>query len=173
MKRLLIVILALAFLTACASTQPGAAPADSGDSGDELNIDDISEAFTSNIPVKCTVNIEGSMAELWLKGESYRVEASAEGQKAVSIFNGRMMYTWEETSKQGFMMDLDKMKELAEEMGEEPPETGGYTKDDLEALGKDVRCTRTNIPDSMFAKPSGIQFQDMTEMMEQMMTAYS
>ena len=169
MRRLLVLILTLAFLTACSAPQPGAAPA----TGDGIDISDISEAFTANAPVKCTINIEGNDADLWLKGETYRIEASSNNQKAVSIFDGHVMYTWEETSRQGFMIDLDRMKELAEELGEEPPETGGYTREDLEALGSDVKCSRTTLPAGIFEKPSDIYFQDFTEMLEQMMTIES
>ncbi len=162
--------------TSGTSTQDQTAQQDSGETEDldEQTASDyeneIAEAMALGKEVKCTMKVEGMTQEMWIKNEkNIRVESSIQGQKAVMVYNDKIVYQWMEGQNTGFTFDLEKMEESAEDIqttGIQEPQS----VEDISNVAVSIDCEATSIDDSLVSKPSDIEFTDFNEYIEQMMS---
>jgi hypothetical protein len=93
---------------------------------------------------------------------------SAEEVIGHSLTVGDMMYMW--GAKTGMKMDLKKMEQIAEDLGEEAneeePDTWEDMVSDWDEQNIDYKCTEKRFSDADFTAPSDVEFQDLTAFME-------
>lgn len=101
-----------------------------------------------------------SSGEMWIDGELFKQDITTEGNIVHSIGDGEYMYMWgSDVPSIKIPMNL---REIAKEAADTPP-TGPSGPDmDIEY---NYDCEPMSIPSSMFVPPSGIEFQDIGEMM--------
>ena len=124
----------------------------------------IADALKRGTAMKCTWTYEGDTATFYIKGNKYRGDmTSAEGEKTGYIYRDNCMYLWEEGEKQGMKWCWEPSE------GEEyTPELWGEEAA-AAAFGYEYNCQPATVSDALFSLPSGIDFMDMSELMEQYM----
>jgi len=116
----------------------------------------IGDALKVGTAMKCTFSEEGVNATFYLKNGKLRGEmTSATGDEKINyILRDNCMYYWSESEKQGFKWCWEES------------EAEDWEKNLAEA-SESYDCKPQTVSDSMFSLPSGIEFADMTDYMNQ------
>lgn len=140
-------------------------------SGEAVSFTNLKDAFDSKKSLKCTYNYkdtEGSYeSTIYMQGDKFRTVMQAGGQKMNSLFDGSTYYSWIDGQTQGFKMSNDCLNELesdgsdSQDSSFDPNETF-FSAEDLDSAFE-VKCEKSNMDLSL---PSGIDFQDMCEMIQ-------
>lgn len=129
---------------------------------------------------KCTWQAaqgDGQMAKgtVYVSGEKFLQESdySQNGQavKSFVMSDGDWMYTWSDNNKEGTKMKLEDLEgEDGETVEDEVADTEEEAYQNQEKLNEDYdfECNNWNKDNSKFIPPSDVNFQDMTQTMNQM-----
>lgn len=117
----------------------------------------LTDALKVGRALECTAEIEGNTSTFYIKGGKLRGEATYEGKKVGYIFRDNCFYYWQEDESQGMKMCWEEEEEAAN------------WEENLEAASKEWNCKPKTISDSMFNLPSGVEFLDLSEYMQQYM----
>jgi hypothetical protein len=169
---------ALLFLSACsgdsASTTNQPEAAGSTQPQQQPNaIVSIHDAILNNSSVKCTLPDVDDQGEgiIYLKGKKMRLEQDTNIEEvgfSYMINDGEWMYTWSEKGEGGIKFDLSKLQEMTEDVQNKTVNEYDDVEEWADSADRNISCEAFNVPDDMFAAPTSITFQDMTEMVNQM-----
>jgi hypothetical protein len=157
MKKLLLVLLivSLLVLSACGGEKKGETTASL--------VTDMAKAFMLNVPYKCVYKIENVEATSYIKGEKkIKSMTTTPMGEAHSLILDDMLYSWDPATKKGIKLKLE------EEMMQDVPKgatAGAYA---LKEQAQNVECSPEKFGDEMFAVPTDVEFQDLSELMTQM-----
>ena len=168
MKKIIAVFLLVSLvfaMTACNKVSDGAKSAK-----EEAISGSLDFLMKKGLPLKCTwdasVEDESASGVVYVKGEKFRTEISNSEGSVYSISDGTDMYTWTDFQKDGFKMNLEKLKEMGNDV-----ETDVETEDvEFQSLDAEYnyRCLPWVANENKFVPPSDVEFVDYTELMEQM-----
>jgi hypothetical protein len=116
----------------------------------------LSDALKVGTAMKCTYEEGGNAATFWIKSGKLYGDVTTDGNKVEYIFRDNCMYYWSETEDQGLKMCWEES---------EAPDW----EENLAAATEQYNCQPTTISDSKFSLPSGIEFVDMSDYMQQYM----
>ena len=145
---------------------------------DSSIIDDISEAITLKKKMECKYKVtdeKGDAVESksYIQGDKYKTEFTAAGAKQTSIFDGQTIYTWDENTKQGTMMDIDCLDDFKTVSSSDEADTEDFeeykSSDQILDEGVDVSCRPVAAID--FTIPDDVNFVDQCELLKQQMEA--
>jgi len=171
-KMIAFLVLVLLIAAGCGDKETTSAGGDSSTSGNEAKAEDTTE---SESPVtdlskayaggsfECTMQLEGAEVKMYVKDGKHFSEATVNGKKWDSIYNGEYMYSWDVESKQGIKVNVKEMQDSAPEQGD----AAAYTPSKMQESATKVLCKKASISDSKFVPPSDVEFQDIAEMMAQ------
>jgi len=128
-----------------------------GDGGSSQGfIGKIGDALKVGTAMKCTFSEEGVDATFYLKSGKLRGEmtSTTDDEKINYIMRDNCMYYWSESEEQGFKWCWEE-------------EDAVDWEKNLAEMSEDYNCKSQTISDSMFSLPSGIEFMDMTDYMNQ------
>lgn len=115
------------------------------------------------------------ISKVWTEGKKYRGEATVDGKKMFSLFDGNdLMYNWEEGSATGTKISVSCMKEISDSVPKQESAAAGGAITPPEDLGDnafndvpEANCQPTGSID--FSVPSGITFTDQCAQLKSMM----
>jgi uncharacterized protein YxeA len=114
------------------------------------------------VPLKCTFS-QGDRysGTMWVKGKNFYNEVTSEEQIGRIIYKDDCMWSWAEGQEKGIKMCFDP--DEANDVFSGEAETGQTN------LPTDVEfdCRPAVFTDAKFSVPSGVEFMDMDEMMQQ------
>ncbi|MBI5390689.1 hypothetical protein HZB02_04315 [Candidatus Woesearchaeota archaeon] len=129
----------------------------------EQAVTNLQTALNANVPYYCKATVQGGQAEMWVKNGKVKsdvlVTANNAQIKASSLFVDNTVYTWQ--GAKGFKVDMDEIKKLQQQYPSLPKNNIPQGKTDYAQSAADVRCTVAVIPDSTFAVPSDVTFEDL------------
>ena len=150
------------------SDAPVAAAADDKEESISGSIKDL---MARSVPMKCTwsFSAEGmdSSGTAYVNGDKYSTQISADGETFNFISDGDYIYIWNTIQPKGTKMSIEAMEEMGADTEAGDVEAGSMSMDTLEA-DYDYKCAPWIVSNSKFVPPSNVEFQDMTEMMQQM-----
>jgi hypothetical protein len=133
-------------------------------SGVTAAVKDLAAALSSGVGYKCTYSYENIRSEGWMKGQKYHFKSTFQNAIHHAVSDGVYMYSWQDGKNEGIMFNLEEMKSLSAESKDK-----GYTDmKEVAASASNVECIPLPVSESEFAKPSGVNFQDMGELLKQL-----
>ncbi len=143
--------------------------------------ENIQKLFQSGKKIKCVYHDSeigsGFTVTTYIDSSNnhYRTEfTDDQGKKNITIFDGNVMYTWQEGTNMGTKMSQDCIKELRGSSDSEPvtedekDEEPTDIKEKL-SLFQDVQCSPTNNVD--LTLPTNVKFVDQCEMLKKQQEA--
>lgn len=126
---------------------------------------DFMKAMQGSGEVKCTYDVNGVTQTSYIKNGKIRMEITTNGITNNTLMLDKVVYSWPNNSKTGFMMDTTKITTTI------TPSPGAQNFKSEDSLKQDLQtyhpqCSNESIPDSMFEKPAGVTFSDLSKMME-------
>lgn len=129
----------------------------------------IEEALTGTNSVKCEYTDEaGQKVVAYIKAGKMRSDI-VEGQGLGGVlYKDSMMWTWDNETKQGFMMDVPEGDDYTQPMDEGMSSPSTVNKSELEANIEKYKqhCKEESINDSVFEPPTDVVFQNMGDLMK-------
>lgn len=107
-------------------------------------IDALANAIASGVPYKCTVEVEGSTMELWIKGQDFRSITYVMGQKIESIKSGNNYYS---------MLPDGKWYKIDVSSSETPSDVKPTDIESLPKMG--VVCNPDSFSNDLISPPAG------------------
>lgn len=136
---------------------------DTEDVGDKENYTGTLKKMVGlGVPLKCTFNQGDEYSgTTWVKGKKFYSEIESQEKAGKVIFKDDCMWNWSEGEEEGIKMCFEP--EEAEDMFSGETDTGQTN------LPTDVNfnCQPAVFTDAKFDPPSGIEFMDMDEMMQE------
>jgi uncharacterized protein YxeA len=128
----------------------------------------IADALKAGTAMKCTWSYQGEDATFYIKGQKYYGEiTTAEAGTLKYIYRDNCTYYWQKGESQGTKLCFTPTEGEEEE----------YDASELEsvdasaaALGYEYSCQTEVITDSRFTLPSGVEFLDLSQYLQQYMT---
>jgi len=118
----------------------------------------IKDAFTRNIPLKCTYKMDdNNFGTGWIKNKRYYGEITANNKQGFIILVDNCMWTWDKDKAEGVKMCFDV--EEGESIWDEMESQDNQFKDDY-------NCSPSVVNDAVFTPPNNIKFTDLDEMMK-------
>lgn len=126
------------------------------------------KALQGSGSVKCTYLINAVTATSYIKNGKVRYELGISGKQSNTIIKDKIVYSWLEGSNTGTMMDTTNLS-----VSKTPGNTGTSEVKDLDSYKTSLEnyhpdCSTQAVDDSIFEKPAGVTFTDLTKMMENM-----
>ena len=113
--------------------------------------------LTGGTSMKCEYTEEGRNIITYVKGEQFRTDMTGGTEGSMStIYKDDTTWSWNTETKEGMKMTFQK-----------PSITPGMEMEEEVDKYKDS-CKNQMISDSLFTPPSDVEFQDYSQMMEQM-----
>lgn len=177
MKKTLLLLLAIPLLlTACGPKQNQQINQSNEQNQTQSSAEKFSlkNALSLGQSIKCSyTDDKGTTVTTLVKGNKYKVNGMSMGEDNSNggmISDGQYMYAWDETTKQGTKFDLTAMQELSQEpQSTEKADSFDFQKWADETEGKyQVSCEPAVVTDAQFTPPSDVNFQDMTQFVQQM-----
>jgi hypothetical protein len=126
-------------------------------------ITSLAEAMTAGAAMRCTYTYKDIQSQSWVKGQKMYSETTMPQGTAYSLSDGTWMYSWMSGQKQGVKFNIAQMKSMSD------AQEKGYTDPtQVSQNAANVACVPDVAADSKFIAPSGIEFQDMGKLLEQM-----
>ena len=127
---------------------------------------DFVKAMQGSGSVKCTYDVNGVMQTSYIKDGKIRMQITSHGVANNTLMINKVVYSWADNSRTGFMMDTSTLKTTI------TPATGTPAVKDMDTVKKDMEtykptCTNETIADSMFEKPTDVTFSDTSKMMDE------
>src|SRR4030042_3197680 len=118
----------------------------------------IKDAFTRNIPLKCTYKKDDqNFATAYIKNKKYYAELMTAGKSGYLILIDNCLWSWSKDETQGVKMCFE-------------PEEGEDIWTDMEkeqqSSDMDYNCSPSVINDAVFTPPSNVNFTDFDQMMQ-------
>lgn len=118
----------------------------------------IKDAFTRNIPLKCTYKKDDqNSATAYIKNKKYYAEIMTAGKSGYLILLDNCLWSWSKDEAQGVKMCFE-------------PEEGEDIWTDMEkeqqSADYDYNCSPSVVNDAVFTPPSNINFTDFDQMMQ-------
>ncbi|HWQ59653.1 MAG TPA: hypothetical protein VN420_00705 [Candidatus Fimivivens sp.] len=108
---------------------------------------------------------------MYMERDRYRTEVGTPAGDMVSLFDGKVMYSWTKDGKQGMRMDIECMKQLGDKapkgeatQKEAAPERYDSPQDALESI-PDIACSVTTDAVDL-SVPTDVTFADQCEMLK-------
>ena len=145
-----------------------------GEQGGVIN--SIKDAIGMGKKMKCTytmkIGSETNTYVSYIEGKKHKSESEFDGKTQYSVFDGKIMYSWNNQDKNGTKMEIDCIKDLDQPSESETPkntETPPALKDPDEQFddAMDTKCESVASID--FSIPSDVNFKDQCEEMKKMM----
>ncbi|MFH1054586.1 MAG: hypothetical protein V1744_00670 [Candidatus Altiarchaeota archaeon] len=151
-----------------ATTQAKASPTTTvKPSGGIVNkLTNLASAMSAGVAYKCTYSYNNVQSEGWVKGEKYYFKTTMPETTGYAVSDGVWMYSWEEGQNKGYKFNIEEMKKQANSQ-----QQGYQDMKQVSSSANNVVCIPEVASDSKFTPPSGIQFQDMGELLKQMQNA--
>lgn len=131
--------------------------ANGGTSGGEQGfIGKIADALKIGTAMKCSWSMGENSATFYIKGGKLRGDVIGAGQKVEYIMRDNCYYYWSEKEDEGVKWCW------------EPTEAPSW-EESMQAAAETYNCQPATVSDSMFNTPSGVDFTDMSEYMQQYM----
>lgn len=113
---------------------------------------------------RCTYTLEEGMKVItYVKNGKMRTEISLpDGDTNVSLYRDDKVYQWSEKERQGFFMAVEEAKQ---QPGTEIQDPDEYLEEIKNRYKPD--CKNIDLSDSLFALPNDIEFQDLSQMLNQ------
>jgi len=133
-------------------------------------ISSIKEAITKSLPIKCEYPDEkGNTITSYIKGEKIRVVGykTEEGNQGNTLITGDKMYVWDDQTKKGTIISLNKEATMVTGVPAESEETADQKAQTIENIEKYKEyCQVTVISDTIFKIPGDVQFTDLDQQMK-------
>ncbi len=118
----------------------------------------------SNVSYRCTYTAEGGLQfTTYAKGKNMRTEVKmSDGDTNVSLYTNDKVYQWSEATKQGIVMAVEAAKGQSGTEVQDPEE---YLEEMRQKYNPD--CKNMDLVDSLFVVPKDIEFQDVSQLLNQ------
>lgn len=135
-------------------------------SGSNNVFSSIKDALSKDLTLTCEFKDEkGNITKSYIKNGAVRISTSGDDTKGGEIImRDKKMYMWDEKSKEGFIYEIpDEDKDKVGMTGQEINQSDAY----LNMIDKyKDSCKTAVIEDSYFVEPKGINFQDMSKLLQ-------
>lgn len=128
--------------------------------------------LTGGASMKCEYTEDGRNIVAYVKGEQFRTDVTGGEEGSMSmIYKDDTTWSWNTDTKKGMKMTFEKPTVTP---GAEMESTGGETeKSDAQEIKEELdkykdSCKNQMVSESLFTPPSDVEFQDYSQMMEQM-----
>lgn len=113
---------------------------------------------------KCTYTMEqGLKVTTYVKNGKMRTEIPLEvGDTNISLYTDNKVYQWSTKEKQGFFMSVEEAKQQPNTEVQDPDK---YLEEIRRKYQPD--CQNMDLPDSLFRVPTDIEFQDLSQLLNQ------
>lgn len=150
--------------------------------GQEGNIfTSIKDALSKSLSLECSYKDEkGAETKTYIKGGAVRVDANltSAGPEAYSqsIFKDQKMYSWNPETKKGVVFEIpetamEEAEKLKVTAAAQKPQGDGKGEKFLSEIEKYKNsCKSAAVSDSLFVPPTDVTFQDLSKMMEDVIT---
>jgi len=175
MKKLLVIVpmfAAAILLSGCGKSAEAPAAKDAGvvkqDAGSSI-VGSLKDAIGLGKKMACTSKDANGETTAYIDGQKYKAVSATKEGNMIMIFNGTDFYTWNEKTKQGFVMT----KACTDELNKNLPKTDANSavpENDFQSTDKVVadesmnNCKETGAID--FTIPTDVKFIDQCEMMK-------
>lgn len=156
MKKIVILGLATLLLTGCLKQK-----STTGESKIEEFTGNLKEAMGLNLPMKCEWSQNENSGVSYVKGKEMYIESTVQGKTGYMIQKDNCMWTWSKGETKGVKI----CSEPAEETEAVKPEVGEFQTGGVDWSVK-YKCAPAVFGADKFEPPSGIEFQDIAEMMK-------
>lgn len=169
LKKIGLVITTAVFLAACNPTQQSSTP-QNNDAANQFS--QVSQALQAGGSAVCTItNPDGTETiEYAAKGTKVRVSSTggADMSENLMISDGQNIYTWNTSTLKGvrFPIPDTETTEQAANIPSVPDLSQEADQEQFLQQGYTINCTVTDVPDSEFVPPTNVNFEDMTQMMQ-------
>lgn len=127
----------------------------------------IADALKVGTAMKCTWSYQGEDATFYIKGQKYYGEiTTAEVGTIKYIYRDNCTYYWQEGQSQGTKLCVTPTEGEEEEYDASELESVDAS---AEALGYEYSCQTEVITDARFTLPSGVEFLDLSQYLQQYM----
>lgn len=126
---------------------------------------DFMKALQGSGSVKCTYVYEGVTGTTYIKNGKVRFEGTTQGVTNNSLMIDKIVYTWANGAKTGYMIDTAAISASVTPQQGQNYQSLDKIKSDL--TNYKPQCSNEPIADSMFEKPTGVTFQDMSKIMNE------
>lgn len=146
-------------LVAGTQTQPG-----------KLSFTSIQDALSRSLSLECTFTDDnGRQTKTYMKAGAVRTDftGSKAEESGSMILKDKKMYSWNDTTKQGFMMQVPDLKITPTQNSKTGAGKGTNPADALAMIEKyKSSCKPGTVADSLFTPPAEIKFTDYSNMMK-------
>ncbi|MBP6044973.1 MAG: hypothetical protein WAT72_01870 [Microgenomates group bacterium] len=140
-------------------TQPG-----------KLSFTSIQDALSRSLSLECTFTDDnGRQTKTYMKAGAVRTDftGSKAEESGSMILKDKKMYSWNDTTKQGFMMQVPDLKITPTQNSKTGAGKGTNPADALAMIEKyKSSCKPGTVADSLFTPPAEIKFTDYSNMMK-------
>lgn len=125
---------------------------------------DFVKAMQGTGSVKCTYTNSDITTTTYIKDGKVRAESVVKGVTNNSIMVNKVVYLWMNNAKTGYMIDTSAVTTTV------TPPAGGQNYKSIDSLKSELetykpQCSTETIADSLFDKPAGVTFTDMSKLM--------
>lgn len=125
------------------------------------------KALESGKPTQCQISKDGESLTYFIKGKIMRMDSQNQMGVSHMLSTGDYLYTWEDKTKAGTKMAIDKESpspESTESKNESFDSEQDYNY--YKAQGFTVKCEPGKFDDTVFTPPSDIKFMDPSLLMQ-------
>lgn len=109
-------------------------------------------AIALGAPMKCSYEVDGNVAEGWIKGKQYLGKTTMQEKTVNILMKGECMWSWGEGETTGTKMCFETTNDES------------IWDDTSEGSPKTVKCRPAAITDAKFTPPSNVEFINMDNM---------
>lgn len=136
----------------------------------KLSFTSIQDALSRSLSLECTFTDDnGRQTKTYMKAGAVRTDftGSKAEESGSMILKDKKMYSWNDTTKQGFMMQVPDLKITPTQNSKTGEAKGTNPADALAMIEKyKSSCKPGTVADSLFTPPTEIKFTDYSNMMK-------
>lgn len=136
----------------------------------KLSFTSIQDALSRSLSLECTFTDDaGRQTKTYMKAGAVRTNftGSKADESGSMILKDKKMYTWNDTTKEGFMMEVPDLKITPVQNSASGAGKGANPADALAMIEKyKSSCKPGTVADSLFTPPAEIKFTDYSSMMK-------
>lgn len=118
-------------------------------------------ALEEGVNLVCKYKVENGLEfTTYIKGRLIKTTVNVNDDINHSLFRDDKVYQWSEKQKRGFVMSIEEAKKQPNTQIEDPDK---YI-DEIKVKYK-PDCKKVALPDSIFAIPSDVQFEDLSKLL--------
>lgn len=134
----------------------------------------IQDALSRSLSLECTFTDDsGRQTKSYVKAGAVRTDFTGKtaADTGSAIIKDKKMYYWNNSKKEGFMMEVPAVTPGKSESGSTPSNSSlgkGNSASEVYAMLEKFKnsCKASTVADSLFTPPTDIKFQDYSEMMK-------